>query len=394
MKILIVSQYYYPEQFQINEIAPELVRRGHDVTVLTGLPNYPKGETYPGYGVGEENINGVRVIRTKLHPRKSGALHLGWNYISFVYHAGKAAKKLQEKYDIVLAYQLSPVTVIQPAIVYKKKYSIPLLVYCLDIWPESAQAHVKSDKGLLYSYISKLSMKLYQQCDHIAVTSRPFIDYHRRVNHIHPDKMSYLPQHADDTYLTMDLTAPDNGIADFMYAGNLGQGQRVDVILKAAAEIREKQFVLHIVGDGSVRQELENLCDELGLKEKTFFYGNQKREDMPDFYKKADALLITLRGNNFVGNTMPGKLQTYMTCGKPIFGAINGAAMETIELAQCGTCVEAENHVGLARIMSDFIEHPENYTACGRNARVYFQKHFTLNQHIKLLEKTMEEMTK
>ena len=99
MKILIVSQYYYPEQFQINEIAPELVRRGHDVTVLTGLPNYPKGETYPGYGVGEENINGVRVIRTKLHPRKSGALHLGWNYISFVYHAGKVAKNMQEKYD-------------------------------------------------------------------------------------------------------------------------------------------------------------------------------------------------------------------------------------------------------------------------------------------------------
>ena len=246
----------------------------------------------------------------------------------------------------------------------------------------------------MYSYISKLSMKLYQQCDHIAVTSRPFIDYHRRVNHIQADRMSYIPQHADGSYLTMDLAAPENGIADFMYAGNLGQGQRVDVILRAAAEIKDKQFVIHLVGDGSARQELEKLCDQLGLNDKVIFYGNQKREDMPDFYRKADALLLTLRGINFVGNTMPGKLQTYMTCGKPIFGAINGAAMETIELSQCGTCVEAENHVGLARIMADFIDHPENYSVCGRNARTYFQKHFTLDQYIQSLEKTMEEMTK
>ena len=140
MKILIVSQYYYPEQFQINEIAPALVKLGHSVTVLTGLPNYPKGKIYDGYEdayKSQEVIDGVEVIRVKEHPRKKGALHLLWNYWSFAAKGNNRAKKLKEKYDIVLAYQLSPITSVYPAITYAQRHKVPLLLYCLDIWPES-----------------------------------------------------------------------------------------------------------------------------------------------------------------------------------------------------------------------------------------------------------------
>ena len=393
MRILIVSQYYYPEQFQINEIAPELVRRGHEVTVLTGRPNYPHGEIYPGYErVKQEEIEGVKVIRVPHHPRKHGPIHLLWNYVSFARQGIKAAKKLSEGSDIILAYQLSPVTSLYPAVTYKKKHGTPLLNYCLDIWPESAQAHLHSDKGPIYGAICIISKKLYQQCDHIAVTSRPFIDYLSEKNGVDPEKMSYIPQHADASYLSMNLSAEENGIADFMFAGNLGKGQWIDVIIKAAKEIGDKNFRIHIVGDGSVRTDLEKLTKELNVADKVIFYGNQKRNDMPDFYRKADALLITLRGNNFVGNTMPGKLQTYMSCGKPVFGAINGAAMEVIHESGCGKCVSAGDYKGLAQLMAEYIDYPERFSGCGEKATEYFRNHFTLKHYCDDLEHLLETM--
>lgn len=394
MRILIVSQYYYPEQFQINEIAPELVRRGHEVTVLTGLPNYPQGDIYPGYenrGGTEEIINGVRVIRVPLRPRKSGSVNLAKNYLSFVREGNKAAKRIKDMFDVVLCYELSPVTQVIPASRIAKKQRIPLLLYCLDIWPDCAMAHVM--KGPVYGMIRVLSKYSYNLCDYIAVTSRPFIDYLSRNHGFDRNKMSYIPQHADESYLKLDLSSPDNGISDFMYAGNLGLGQRVDVIIRAVAELKDMDFKVHIVGDGSQRQALETLVKQLEVEDKVIFYGNQKRDDMPTYYQKADALLLTLRGDNAVGNTMPGKLQTYMACGKPIFGAINGAADETIRDAHCGACVQAGDYEGLACLMMSYIDNPANYKACGKNAKDYFEKHFTLKQYCDDLERLLEKIT-
>ena len=396
MKILIVSQYYYPEQFQINEIAPALVELGHSVTVLTGLPNYPKGEIYEGYENAHKNrefIDGVEIIRVKEHPRKKGVLHLLWNYWSFIANGNRKAKRLKEKYDIVLAYQLSPITAVYPAIKYAKKHGVPLLLYCLDIWPESAQAQLHTDKGLIYKIVSKLSRSIYQKCTHISVTSRPFMDYLNRENGIAREKMSYIPQHASGEFLSLDLMAENNGVADFMYAGNLGKGQCIDVIIRAAAILKTRaDFKVHIVGDGSNRADLEALVKECGVEDKVVFHGNQSRSDMAQYYKRADALLITLRGNNAVGDTMPGKLQMYMTTGKPIFGAINGAAKETIEESRCGKCVAAGDVEGFAGIMKEYIENPEAFASCGANAKQYFTAHFTHEIFMKALDKKIREL--
>ena len=369
------------------------MRRGHEVIVLTGLPNYPQGNIYPGYedkGGTEETINGVRVLRVPLIPRGKGALGLIKNYLSFVKEGSRKAVSLKEDYDIVFCYELSPVTQAIPASKIARKKGIPLLLYCLDIWPECAMAHVM--KGPVYTLISAISRYCYKKCDHIAVTSRPFIDYLAAKNGYPREKMSYIPQHADASYLDMDLQAPDNGIADFMYAGNLGLGQRVDVIIRAAAEIRDQAFKVHIVGDGSQKSELERLAKELGVEDKVIFYGNQKREDMPAFYRKADALLLTLRGDNAVGDTMPGKLQTYMTCGKPILGAINGSAAEVVREAVCGECAAAGDHKGLARLMAAYIRDPGRFSLCGERAGTYFKKHFTLKRYCDDLEERMEKI--
>lgn len=402
MKILIISQYYYPEQFQINEIAPEFVRRGHEVTVVCGLPNYPKGKIFEGYGTedGRRKMEddyfqrtGVKVIHCNNVPRGHNPIQLIMNYRSFAKESKKVVRTLPGDFDVVLGYQLSPITSMLAALEYKKLHGTPVVFYTLDIWPVSAEAMLHGKKNPIYWRVKRLSKKIYKWADRILVTSRPFIDYLNLTLAIPTDRMAYLPQHAGTEMLEMDLQAEDNGVADFMFAGNLGKGQRVDVIINAAKVLgARKDYMIHIVGDGSMRRELEKMVKENGLEENVVFYGNQKREDMPSFYKKADVLLITLRGNNEVGNTMPGKLQMYMTTGKPILGAINGAAAEVFLQSQCGSCVKAGDYRGLARLMEFYIKHPKEHDVCGKNARSYFKMHFTLERYMNGLEAELQRL--
>lgn len=406
MKILIVSQYFYPEQFQINEIASTLVKRGNEVTVLCGMPNYPKGQFFDGYTTLAECRDraaeyiaktGVNVVHVEQRSRGGNPLSLLRNYYSFVKASKKAVKDLASDFDVVLGYQLSPVTSMFAAAEYKKLHNVPLLYYVLDIWPVSSASMLKGKWNPVYQLVGKWSKKIYQVADRILVTSRPFIDYLHAENNVPVDRMGYLPQHAGDGMIEMDLTADDNGITDFMFAGNLGNGQRLDVIVNAAAELGGRgDYKIHIVGDGSMRAKLEQMVKEKGLESNFVFYGNQKREDMPDFYRKADVLVITLRGNNEVGNTMPGKLQMYMTTGKPILGAINGAAQEVIHEANCGKCVAAGDYKGLAALMKEYIEHPEYYRdgVLGQNAREYFKKNFTIDIYMDGLCRELEELVK
>ena len=408
MKILIVTQYYFPEQFQINEIAPELVRRGHDVTVLCGVPNYPKGVVYNGYAAKKERLRaeeeyfrktGVKVIHCNQIPRGHNPLQLILNYISFARNGRAAIRKMvadgRKKFDVVLGYQLSPITSMYAALEYKKLTDAPLIYYTLDLWPVSVQSQIHNTKNPLYKLVARMSRRLYAGADRILVTSRPFIDYLHRVNAVPLDRMAYLPHHAGTEMLDMDLKAEDNGVADFMFAGNIGAGQRIDVIVRAAKILGVRSdYKIHIVGDGSRRKQLEAEVIAAGLQDNVLFYGNQNRSDMPEFYKMADALLITLRGNNEVGNTMPGKMQMYMTVGKPVFGAINGAANEVIRESRCGSCVQAGDAEGLASIMKNFIEHPDSYQDCGENARKYFRSHFTLGHFMDGLERELAGLVK
>ena len=321
--------------------------------------------------------------------------------MSFARNSKKTVRKMDKDYDVVLGYQLSPITSMEAALEYKRLYGTPVVFYTLDIWPVSAEGMLKSKRNPLMIPVKRLSRRIYQGADRILVTSRPFMDYLHRANGIDNDKMAYLPQHAGDGMLNMDLGKGEGQESlvtrrvDFLFAGNLGKGQRLDVIVEAARILgRRKDYKIHFVGEGRMRGELENMVKEYDLQDNVIFYGNQKREDMPRFYKIADALLITLRGNNEVGDTMPGKLQMYMTTGKPIFGAINGAANEVIKEARCGSCVKAGDYEGLAKLMKLYIEHPSDYLNCGRNAREYFKTHFTLDIYMDGLEKELESMAR
>jgi len=396
MNILIISQYYYPEHFLINDIAPELVKRGNSVTVLTGLPNYPKGKIakeYKWFRKRREVIEGVKVIRCFEIGRRNSRLFLTLNYLSFAFSASIKVLFLRKEFDVVFCYQLSPITMAFPAIVYKKCANVRMLLYCLDIFPESIKSHIKSEKNIIYKMSALVSRYIYNNCDYILVSSKPFINYLHEINNVPKEKMSYLPQHADDRFLNDNLSVQNNNVVDFLFAGNIGYGQNIECIVNAVEIIQGiKNFVVHIVGDGSRLEYIKKMVIEKKLSHKFVFHGRIPFDEMDKFYKLADACLLTLRGNNYVSNTIPGKLQMYMTTGKPIIGAINGAAQEIINESECGVCVNANDYKSLAEVMKDFIENPHKYRNCGENGRKYFRENFTKNNYINCLEKTLNKL--
>lgn len=394
LKILVVCQYYYPEQFRINEVCQELVRRGHEVTVLTGQPNYPAGEIFPGYeNRFTETHNGVRILRCKIRPRKQGAVNLARNYLSFLLSANRAVKKLGHDFDVIYVYQLSPVTMAVPALKFKKKTGLPLYLYCLDLWPDSIRDVLPSTKSPIYRLMRAWCVKIYNGADHIGVTSPPFREYLHEVCRVPMEKLSYLPQHGEDMMRSGDLTARDNGCTDIVFLGNVGAAQDLETVARAVSRMRtDKPFCIHIVGIGSALESLKACVQELGVQEHFRFHGRHPITEMPDFYRLADACLLTLYSDNAAGSTIPGKLQGYMSAGKPVIAAINGAAAQVIREADCGICVSSGDAEGLAEALTDFIEHPERYSHCGSSGRRYFEEHFSLDIFVTSLEKRLEEL--
>lgn len=398
MNILVVSQYYYPEQFRVNDICEELARRGNTVTVLTGLPNYPKGEVYEGYRNGEnreQTINGVNVFRCSMQPRKKGVVNLAINYVTYALNASRMAKKLQNVFDVVFVYQMSPVTMAFPAITVKKKFGIPIVLYCCDLWPASIlDVNIKRD-SIVYTMVQRMSSYIYNSCDEIIVTSPSFQDYLQKECSVKNVKMDYVPQHAEDTYMENTCNAVDNGIVDFMFLGNIGLSQNCDCIIKAASLLdKNLPFRIHFVGAGSKLGDMEKMVDDYGLNEKVVFHGFQKMENLPEYYAMADACLLTLAYDSEVGLTIPAKLQGYMAAGKAIIAAISGDAKKIINESKCGYQVEAGDYEGLAKIMLKVVNNPLQLREMGENGRMYFNKYFAKKPVIDKLEDKIKDCLK
>lgn len=397
MNILTVCQYYYPEQFHVTDVCEQLVRDGHTVTVLTGLPNYPTGIIPEAYQKGrrrDEIINGVHVIRCFEIGRKGGAVGLALNYLSFALSSAWKALRLRIDADVIFCYQLSPVFMAWPATILKKRLKKPLLLYCLDLWPESLKTILKRESSLPFRIVSRICTALYKQCDRILVTTDAFRAYFTKVHGTATKTLAVLPQFAPDAYLSMDLAKPDNGMTDFVMLGNLGAAQDLPHLLKAAADLKERNdWRLHLVGDGSSLEETKAMAAELGLQNHILFYGRRPAEEMPNFYRMADACILTLAGDSFIGQTVPARLQGYLAAGKPVFSMTDGPAAAVIEEADCGGSTKSGDSQGFSALLLDFIEHKSRYAHCGANARRYFEAHYTKQRHMQLLTAHLSELT-
>ena len=390
MKILVISQYYEPEPFRISDICRELVQRGHDVTVVTGVPNYPEGVTYPGYEKGQkkdEICDGVKIHRCFTIPRKTGTLYRLLNYYSYAFTASNYVKKLDNDFDVVFINQLSPVMMAQAGIAYSRKNKTPLVMYCLDLWPESLVAGGISRDSVIYKFFHRVSRKIYRKMDAILITSRSFERYLCGQFGICREKISYLPQYAESLF---DHVAEEKETQGwhFTFAGNMGQVQSVQTILEAAAKLTDVDAHFHLLGGGSDLERLQALAEEKKLQNVTF-YGRRPLEEMPTFYRKSDAMLITMADDPVLSLTLPGKVQSYMAAGKAVIGAIDGETAAVIDDAQCGLCCQSRDADALAQCIRDFISDPQR-DRYGRNARAYYEKHFTKEQFFSHLEESLK----
>ena len=236
MKILVICQHYYPEPIRIADFCETLVERGHEVDVVCGVPNYPMGVIYEEYRRGkkrEETLNGVHIKRTFTIGRRTGAFFRLLNYYSFAFSSTRYVSKLKKQYDVVFVNQLSPVMMACAGVKYAKKHHTKLVYYCLDLWPESLMAGGIKRGSFIYRVFDKISAKLYRRADKILVTSKNFIPYFTEHFGIDANKLSYLPQYAEDCFEPQPL--PQKDTVDLTFAGNIGDAQSVETIIRAAA---------------------------------------------------------------------------------------------------------------------------------------------------------------
>lgn len=388
MRILVICQYYYPEPFRITDICEEFVRRGHEVTVVTGTPNYPMGDIYPGYENGkraDEIVNGVKVHRCITAPRKTGAFNRLKNYFSYPIASKKYVKTLEDSYDVVFVNQLSPVMMAEAGIFYKNKYNKKMILYCLDLWPESICIGGIKKGSIIYKVFRILSQRVYKNADHIFITSRSFKNYLKEMFHIADEKISYLPQYAESQFLELNKKKEHDEIFHLLFAGNIGTAQDVGTIIDAAKLLKNESVLFHIVGDGI---ELENLKKSAKELPNVIFYGRRPLEEMPIYYEMADAMLVTLTDDPIISMTLPGKVQTYMAAGKPIVGAIDGEAALVLNDAQGGYCGQSGEGRLLAENILKLINSGDS-DKIGKKNRNYYLTVFSKEKFFDSLEHSL-----
>lgn len=396
MKILVVCQYYYPEPFRIHEVCESLVERGHEVTVLTGLPNYPMGiipDEYKDKSKWDETVNGVRIIRVNEIPREKGKIGLAKNYVSFVVSASIKALTMKKDFDVIFVYQLSPVLMAIPAYVAKWfSRTKNIALYCLDLWPESLSSMGIGNNSIFYKFMKWVSVRIYSGAYSIGYTSRMFKKYFNEELGIHNVKFKHIPQFADELFTDIAEDSQDSnksdGTINYVFAGNIGEMQSVDTIIRAAALVEDDRIKWHIVGDGSKYEDCMALARELNVHDKVTFYGRLPVERMPEFYEMADAMVVTLADNDTISYTLPGKVQSYMAAGKACLASAKGETKIVIEDAGCGLCASPEDPEALAGIARAMAE--EDIKEYGRNARRYYDDNFSKNNHVDLIEKMLK----
>ena len=400
MRILVVCQHYWPEPFNTASVCEELARTGHEVHVLTGLPNTGlEGGTVPEeYRRGKgrlQYVNGVTIHRAWLWPRRSGAINRILNYLSFWATSDLMASRLPDGFDVVLGYQFSPVMQVDPGLVYARRTGAPVLLYCFDLWPESLKAGGFSESSIPFRWMRRVSRRIYSEADSIAVTSKGFFDYLRNELGIEPRRPLYLPQYAEDLFSERPGVDGLEGFQEdklnLMFAGNVGRAQSVETIVRAAVLLRDDdRFLFHVVGSGSSLASCKKLARDAGLSN-IVFHGRHPLEEMPSYYARADAMVVTFSKDEVLAYTLPRKVTTYLAAGKPIIGAVEGEALRVITEAGCGLCCNPEDAEGLACACVEFAEYPDHDTL-GRRARAYFDGHYSKERFFEGLERALHDL--
>jgi glycosyltransferase involved in cell wall biosynthesis len=394
MKILIVSQYFYPEDFKVNDIAFDFVKRGHEVTVFTAKPNYPQGKFYKGYsffGKSNEIINGVKVIRIPIFPRLNGTgKFLIINYLSFIFFSFLFKYRVKGNFDVVFSHLPSPLIAALPAIWFKNKFKSKLYLWVLDLWPESIQANSKIKDGFIINNLNRLIKYIYNNTDVILISSRVFKNSILDKG-INPDKIiKYFPNWAEDVFINEIIDFADMPILpegfNVMFAGNIGDSQDFESILEAAKLTKGKGINWILVGDGRKVSWIKEEIEKHSMIN-VYLLGRYPLDMMPSLFKEADAMLVSLKDSPTFSLTVPAKVQAYMASSKIILGMFNGEGQLLINESGSGYAVDAGKFSELCeKIQTIKSLSKEQRFEMEKSSKNYYLDNFSKKQLFDLLE--------
>lgn len=395
MKILIITHYYWPENFQINEISDHLSKKVNCVSVLTGKPNYPTGSYYTGYNFFNRNfekINDINVYRVPVITRGSGSsLRLITNWISFAFLAVFRILIINEKFDKIFVYQPSPFTVALPALIAKAKFKAKIYFWVQDIWPETLSAAGGIKNKILLGLVNRFVVFTYNRCEKVFVQSKAFISKIHQQG-IPKSKIFYLPNTTEKFYKPLSVNKKKLRLLPegfkIIFAGNIGEAQNLEMIIDVAEILVKKKVKVNwiILGDGRKKSSLIKKINDKDLSKIFSFLGAFPPKEMPYFFSCADMLLVSLKKNPIFSITVPNKVQSYMACGKPIIASLEGEGKRIIEEAECGLVAEPNNPSQLAQKILEFKSLSiEERLKMGKNARKYFENEFESERQINKL---------
>lgn len=383
--ILVISQYFYPEQFRINDICSEWVKRGYKVTVVTAIPNYPQGKYFKGYGLfskRKEAYNGIEIIRLPIIPRGKTSVMMVLNYLSFVISGFFWKLFTRLKADIVFIFEVSPMTQALPGVWYAKRRKIPCFLYVQDLWPENVEIVTGIRNKHILGAVGKMVDYIYARCSRIFTTSNSFVTAIEKRG-VPKEKIKYWPQYAEDFYRPAGKTKvdeiPEDGAFNIIFAGNIGTAQGLDILPKTAQLLKEQNMNVrfNIVGDGRYKDDFIKLVTESGIEDMFNFIDKQPATRIPELLAVCDAALITLTASPLFSMTIPAKLQSYLACGIPIIASADGETQDIIRDANAGVYSAAGDSAKLAEkiiIISSSTSYERQQMA--QNAHGYYQTNY------------------
>lgn len=386
MRILLCTNHYYPETFRINDIAWHLQKQGHEVTVLTAIPDYPEGHYYKGYGIfkkRKEAVNGVNVFRAFIIPRgKGGKLRIALNYFSYTISSILLTLYLclTRRFDTVFVHETSPVMIGIPGVLVKKLQKVPLYFWVLDLWPESLSAAGGVHNKAILKIFERLTKWIYRHSDKILMSSNGFRKSILQKGDFE-DKLEFFPNWGESLFLDKSLqtqvvpTLPDG--FRIMFAGNIGEAQNFENVMEVAKQLQDTEVKWILIGNGRKRKWVEDFILSNNLQENVFLLGSRPIKDMPSLYAQADMLFLSLKSNEIFDLTVPAKLQAYMASKKPILAMINGETANVISDAEAGFATGADDVEGMCKLIREqVLPNRSSLPTLGNNALQYFMKHY------------------
>jgi len=383
LRLLVISQYFYPEEFRINDLCSAWVTKGYDVTVITGIPNYPKGKFFQGYGLfkrRKDNYQGVTIVRLPILPRGKGFLRLSLNYLSFVVSGFFWATFTRLNAEFVFINEVSPMTQALPGIWFANRRNIPVYLYVQDLWPENIEATLKKPHPKFIRVIDRLVRSIYQNVDKIFVSSQGYIN-NIASKGVSPDKLLYWPQFAEDFYQPLKRVAehpiPNTPSTKVIFTGNMGIAQGLDTLLEAAKLLQDEAVEFYLVGNGSEKEHLQTSAKNL---KHVFFLDAVPANEVSGYLAQCDLAYVSLLDEPIYEVTVPAKLQSYLASGIPVLASATGEVKRIVLASNAGfVCPPGQALPVVASIRSYKSMKKDDHDVLRFNAEAYYQANFNKN---------------